>query len=79
MLKGHASLKDGGAQLGGVVEVLRGHGTVALLAQRREGVGEHVEDVADANHRSDLRSLSVHSRTLPGSSNQYSLSIGMSS
>ena len=78
-LQGHATLKDGGAQLGGVVEVLRGHGAVALLGERREGVGEHVEDVADANHRSDLCSLSAHSRTLLGSSNQYSLSIGMSS
>ena len=78
-LQGHASLEDGGAQLGGVVEILRGYGTVALLGERGEGVGEHVEEVANANHRSDLRSLSVQSRTLPGSSNQYSLSIGMSS
>ena len=78
-LQGHAPLEDRGAQLGRVLEILRGHGTVALLGERREGVGQHVEEVADADHRSGLRSLSVHSRTLPGSSNQYSLSIGMSS
>ena len=49
-LQGDASLEDGGAQLGHVVEVLRRHGAVALLAQRRESVGKHVEDVADAKH-----------------------------
>ena len=49
-LEGYASLEDGGAQLGRVVEVLRGHGAVPLLGERRESVGEHVEDVADAKH-----------------------------
>ena len=65
------------------VEALRKAGAevvaVAVIVDRATGAKEHVEEVADANHRSDLRSLSLHSLTFPGSSNQYSLSIGMSS
>ena len=49
------------------------------LAKHLEGVGEHVVDVLYADHLTVLRSASAHSRTLDGSSNQYSLSIGTSS
>lgn len=74
-----AALQYRRAELAHAVEILGRHVAVFLLDQHREGVGQHVVYVLDADHLSAPRSRSNHSRTLTGSSNQYSLSIGTSS
>ena len=74
-----AAYQNSSAELRRVVELFGSHLAIPLLAQHLEGVGEHVVDVLDVNHFTDLRRASAHSRTLDGSSNQYSRSMGMSS